>query len=88
MTRTADLQTMAFEHPAVGESGRGPVLIVDDDATVARSLRRVLEARDFHDLLAGYLGRADALGRLSHLRLSSHRRLDEVVERVQNVSQG
>jgi CRP-like cAMP-binding protein len=38
-----------------------------------------LEAQDFHDLLAGYLGRADALERLSHLRLRTHRRLDEVV---------
>ena len=38
-----------------------------------------LEARDFHDLLAGYLGRAAALERLSHLRLLSHKRLDEVV---------
>ena len=38
-----------------------------------------LEAHDFRDLLAGYLGRADQLERLSHLRLRSHRRLDEVV---------
>ena len=40
-----------------------------------------LEARDFHDVLAGYLGRAVALERLSHLRLLSHKRLDEVVQR-------
>jgi len=45
-----------------------------------------LEAHDFHDLLAGYLGRAGALERLSHLRLRTHRRLDEVVQRVQNVT--
>ena len=38
-----------------------------------------LEAHDFRDLLAGYLGRADELVRLSHLRLRTHRRLDEVV---------
>ncbi len=38
-----------------------------------------LGAADFRDLLAGYLGRADALQRLSHLRLRSHRRLDEIV---------
>jgi putative peptide zinc metalloprotease protein len=38
-----------------------------------------LEAHDFRDLLAGYLGRAGELERLSHLRLRTHRRLDEVV---------
>jgi CRP-like cAMP-binding protein len=38
-----------------------------------------LEARDFRDLLAGYLGRAGDLERLSHLRLRAHKRLDEVV---------
>jgi CRP-like cAMP-binding protein len=38
-----------------------------------------LEAHDFRDLLAGYLGRAGELARLSHLRLRSHKRLDEVV---------
>jgi putative peptide zinc metalloprotease protein len=37
-----------------------------------------LEAHDFRDLLAGYLGRADELQRLSHLRLRTHKRLDEV----------
>jgi CRP-like cAMP-binding protein len=31
-----------------------------------------LEAHDFHDLLAGYLGRAGELERLSHLRLRTH----------------
>jgi CRP-like cAMP-binding protein len=39
----------------------------------------VLEAHDFRDLLAGYLGRAGELERLSHLRLRTHKRLDEVV---------
>jgi CRP-like cAMP-binding protein len=38
-----------------------------------------LEASDFRDILAGYLGRAAELERLSHLRLLSHKRLDEVV---------
>ena len=38
-----------------------------------------LEAHDFRDVLAGYLGRASELERLSHLRLLSHKRLDEVV---------
>jgi cAMP-dependent protein kinase regulator len=38
-----------------------------------------LEAQDFRDLLAGYLGRAGELERLSHLRLRTHKRLDEVV---------
>jgi CRP-like cAMP-binding protein len=38
-----------------------------------------LEAHDFRDLLAGYLGRASELAQLSHLRLRSHKRLDEVV---------
>jgi putative peptide zinc metalloprotease protein len=37
-----------------------------------------LEAHDFRDLLASYLGRADELQRLSHLRLRTHKRLDEV----------
>src|SRR5207248_8519320 len=35
-----------------------------------------LDAVDFRDVLASYLGRAGALERLSHLRLRSHRRLD------------
>jgi CRP-like cAMP-binding protein/Zn-dependent protease len=38
-----------------------------------------LEARDFRDLLGSYLGRAVELERLSHLRLLTHKRLDEVV---------
>ena len=38
-----------------------------------------LEAHDFRDVLAGYLGRGSELERLSHLRLLSHKRLDEVV---------
>jgi putative peptide zinc metalloprotease protein len=38
-----------------------------------------LEAHDFRDLLTGYLGRAGELERLSHLRLRTHKRLDEVV---------
>jgi CRP-like cAMP-binding protein len=38
-----------------------------------------LEANDFRDLLAGYLGRGADLERLSHLRLRTHKRLDEVV---------
>jgi putative peptide zinc metalloprotease protein len=37
-----------------------------------------LEAHDFRDLLAGYLGRSDELHRLSYLRLRTHQRLDEV----------
>jgi CRP-like cAMP-binding protein len=38
-----------------------------------------LDAADFRDLLAGYLGRGGELERLSHLRLRMHKRLDEVV---------
>jgi hypothetical protein len=38
-----------------------------------------LDGADFRDLLAGYLGRAAELERLSHLRLRTHKRLDEVV---------
>ena len=38
-----------------------------------------LDAYDFRDLLASYLGRAGELERLSHLRLLSHKRLDEVM---------
>jgi putative peptide zinc metalloprotease protein len=38
-----------------------------------------LDAADFRDVLAGYLGRASELERLSHLRLRSHKRLDEVI---------
>jgi CRP-like cAMP-binding protein len=38
-----------------------------------------LEAGDFRDVLATYLGRATELERLSHLRLLSHKRLDEVM---------
>jgi cAMP-dependent protein kinase regulator len=38
-----------------------------------------LEAQDFRDILASYLGRASELERLSHLRLLTHKRLDEVV---------
>jgi putative peptide zinc metalloprotease protein len=34
-----------------------------------------LTPEDFRDLLAGYCGRAEALERLSHLRLESHKRL-------------
>jgi CRP-like cAMP-binding protein len=38
-----------------------------------------LDADGFRDVLAGYLGRSVELERLSHLRLLSHKRLDEVV---------
>jgi putative peptide zinc metalloprotease protein len=38
-----------------------------------------LDMDDFRDVLASYLGRATELERLSHLRLLSHKRLDEVV---------
>ncbi len=40
-----------------------------------------LDASDFHDLLASYLGRAQELQRLSHMRLHTHKRLDEVLGR-------
>ncbi len=40
-----------------------------------------LEATDFHDLLASYFGRAEELERLSHLRLATHHRLDQIVAR-------
>ena len=39
-----------------------------------------LEAHDFRDVLGSYLGRADELQRLSHLRLGSHKRLDEIAQ--------
>ncbi len=45
-----------------------------------RSELLALEALDFRDVLGSYLGRADELQRLSHLRLRSHRRLDEIVQ--------
>jgi len=38
-----------------------------------------LDAQDFRDVLASYLGRAPELERLSHLRLLTHKRLDEVM---------
>jgi putative peptide zinc metalloprotease protein len=38
-----------------------------------------LDADGFRDVLASYLGRGSELERLSHLRLLSHKRLDEVV---------
>jgi|SRR5579864_8647061 len=38
-----------------------------------------LDSQDFRDVLASYLGRGGELERLSHLRLLSHKRLDEVV---------
>ncbi len=37
-----------------------------------------LDAPHFRDVLAGYLGRGTELERLSHLRLLSHKRLDEL----------
>jgi len=57
------------------------LLDVPRTATVAAiepSRLLALEAHDFRDLLAGYLGRADELQRLSYLRLRTHKRLDEV----------
>ncbi|HEY0581927.1 MAG TPA: cyclic nucleotide-binding domain-containing protein [Chloroflexota bacterium] len=58
------------------------LLDVPRTATV-RAVERIellaLDAHDFRDLLAGYLGRAGELERLSHLRLRTHKRLDEVV---------
>jgi CRP-like cAMP-binding protein len=47
--------------------------------TVEPTRLLALEAHDFRDLLAGYLGRAGELEQLSHLRLRMHKRLDEVV---------
>jgi len=44
-----------------------------------RTALLALDAHDFRDLLASYLGRAVELERLSHLRLLTHKRLDEVV---------
>ncbi len=38
-----------------------------------------LDADDFRDVLTSYLGRASELERLSHLRLLTHKRLDEVM---------
>src|SRR5262249_59304799 len=39
-----------------------------------------LDAPQFRDLLLSYFGRASALERLSHLRLESHKRLDQLAE--------
>jgi putative peptide zinc metalloprotease protein len=59
-------------------------LLLDVPRTATVVARRptmllALEARDFRDLLGSYLGRAGELERLSHLRLLSHKRLDEVM---------
>ena len=53
MTRPAEIPTLVFEHAAPSESGRSPVLIVDDDPTVARSLKRVLDASGFQVVITG-----------------------------------
>ena len=46
---------------------------------VAPATLLALDAYDFRDLLSSYLGRAGELERLSHLRLLSHKRLDEMM---------
>jgi putative peptide zinc metalloprotease protein len=69
---------------AAGEAFGEIALLLDVPRTATitaleRTRLLALEAHDFRDLLAGYLGRADELERLSHLRLRTHRRLHEVV---------
>jgi putative peptide zinc metalloprotease protein len=46
---------------------------------VDRTELLALEAHDFRDVLGSYLGRTSELQRLSHLRLRTHKRLDEIV---------
>jgi CRP-like cAMP-binding protein len=50
-------------------------------SVVAVELTRLLAlfASDFRDVLGSYLGRAGVLEQLSHLRLRTHKRLDEIV---------
>jgi CRP-like cAMP-binding protein len=77
-----DGQTLARLGP--GEAFGEIALMLDVPRTasvLAREPTRLLalEADDFRDVLASYLGRAGELERLSHLRLLSHKRLDEVV---------
>jgi len=43
-----------------------------------------LDSAHFRDLLLGYLGRAGALERLSHLRLESHKRLEQLGQEPDN----
>jgi len=67
-----------------GEAFGEIALLLDVSRTasvVAREATELLtlEAHDFRDVLGGYLGRAGELQRLSHLRLGSHKRLDEIV---------
>jgi EAL domain-containing protein (putative c-di-GMP-specific phosphodiesterase class I)/CheY-like chemotaxis protein len=55
MTRTAELHSAGdprFEHTPPSDRARSAILIVDDDPTVARSLRRVLEAHHFQVVIA------------------------------------
>lgn len=52
MRPTAELETRGFEPSPASESGRNPILLVDDDPTVARSIRRVLETNHFAVVVA------------------------------------
>ena len=56
-------------------------VVTEPDARRREALQEGVDAvtsRVIRDLLAGYLGRADELQRLSYLRLRTHQRLDEV----------
>jgi CRP-like cAMP-binding protein len=75
---------VVLAHLGAGEAFGEIALLLDvpRTATVTATETTVLltlEAQDCRDLLAGYLGRAGELEQLSHLRLRTHKRLDEVV---------
>jgi putative peptide zinc metalloprotease protein len=79
---TRDGQSLA--HLGAGDAFGEIALLLDVPRTATVTATEAiellaLEAHDFLDLLAGYLGRAGELERLSHLRLRTHKRLDEVV---------
>ena len=88
IVRTGELEVerdgSVLAHLGPGEAFGEIALLLDVSRTatvtaVEPTTLLALEAADFRDILARYLGRASELERLSHLRLSSHKRLDEVM---------